>query len=500
LNPKATKKEWIGLAVIALPCAIYAMDLTVLNLAVPMLTEDLQPSSAEMLWIIDIYGFMVSGLLITMGTLGDRIGRRKLLMMGAAFFTVASIAAAYAKSAEMLIFTRAVLGIAGATVAPSTLSLIRNMFHDAQQRTTAIGIWIAGYSVGGAAGPLIGGVMLQNFWWGSVFLLAVPVMLLVLVLGPLLLPEYRDENAGRLDFISAVLSLAAVLPIIYGLKLMAQDGLTLMATSSLIFGVLCGILFIRRQQRLDDPLIDISLFRIPAFSVALASYSLGGFIAFGCFVFTAQYLQLVLGLSPLEAGLYSLPSSLAFIAGSIFTPMLIRRFKPQHVTAVGLLIAAGGFAALTVISATSNVWFLVACTLVYSVGLIPVFILATDFIVGSAPPERAGAASAISETGAEFGAALGIAVLGSIGMAIYRRGVATAIPDGLSAEAAEAARGTLGGAVGVADQLPNHLAGQLLAAARAAFASSLQLVVAVAAIIALALAYLQVRVRTRPAA
>src|SRR5688572_30798480 len=217
--PRATRREWIGLAVIALPCLLYAMDLTVLFLAVPSLSADLNPSSTQLLWITDIYGFMVAGLLITMGTLGDRIGRRKLLLMGAAFFGAASVLAAFSNSAEMLILTRAILGIAGATVAPSTLSLIRNMFLDERQRTFAIGIWISGYSVGGAIGPLVGGVMLQYFWWGSVFLLAVPVMVLLLVLGPVLLPEFKDPNAGRMDINSALLSLAAVLPIIYGLKL-----------------------------------------------------------------------------------------------------------------------------------------------------------------------------------------------------------------------------------------------------------------------------------------
>src|ERR1700704_3524451 len=225
LAPRATRREWIGLAVIALPCLLYAMDLTVLNLAVPKLSADLKPTSSQLLWIIDIYGFMTAGSLITMGTLGDRIGRRRLLLIGAAAFGVASVLAAFSTSAVMLIATRAILGIAGATLVPSTLSLIRNMFADPAQRTFAIGVWITSYSVGGAIGPLLGGVMLQHFWWGSVFLLAVPVMVLLLVVGPFLLPEFRGESRRPLDLRSAALSLIAVLSVIYGMKLIAQDGL-----------------------------------------------------------------------------------------------------------------------------------------------------------------------------------------------------------------------------------------------------------------------------------
>src|ERR671919_795145 len=236
-TPKAGRREWIGLAVIALPCLLYSMDLTVLNVAVPHLSADLKPSSSQLLWIIDIYGFLVAGFLITMGTLGDRIGRRRLLLIGAVAFGVASVAAAFSTSAEMLIAARALLGIAGATLAPSTLSLIFNMFHHPQQRTFAIGVWIASYSAGAVIGPVVGGLMLEFFWWGSVFLLAVPVMALLLVLGPVLLPEFRNPEAGRLDLFSAALSLAAVLAIVYGLKQTAQDGVDLLPSATVVVGL-----------------------------------------------------------------------------------------------------------------------------------------------------------------------------------------------------------------------------------------------------------------------
>ncbi|MGH7463400.1 MAG: MFS transporter, partial [Longimicrobiales bacterium] len=258
--PKATRREWIGLAVIALPCLLYAMDLTVLNLAVPSISADLKPSASQLLWIVDIYGFMVAGLLITMGTLGDRIGRRRLLLMGAAAFGIASVLAAFSTSAEMLIAMRAVLGVAGATLAPSTLSLIRNMFHDAGERTVAIGIWVSSHSAGAAIGPALGGVLLEYFWWGSVFLAGVPVMILLLAVGPMLLPEYRDPNAGRIDLTSAALSLAAILATIYGLKRIAEDGLGWFPVLSILCGAAIGVAFLRRQGRLPDPLIDLRLF------------------------------------------------------------------------------------------------------------------------------------------------------------------------------------------------------------------------------------------------
>jgi MFS transporter, DHA2 family, multidrug resistance protein len=332
-TPKAGRREWIGLGALALACVLYSMDLTVLHLAVPELSADLQPSSSQLLWIVDIYGFMLAGSLITMGTLGDRIGRRRLLLIGAAAFGAASLFAAFSTSAEMLIVARALLGVAGATLAPSTLSLIRSMFDDPRQRTVAIGVWITSFSAGAVIGPPLGGVLLEFFWWGSVFLLAVPVMGLLLVLGPLLLPEYRDPDAGRLDLVSAALSLVAVLAVIYGLKQVAQDGMGWPPAVSVLGGLAVGAVFVRRQQRLADPLIDLRLFRLPAFSASLATYMLATFVAFGAFLFIFQYLQLVLGLSPLRAALWTVPSFTAFIVGAMLTPVIVRRVRPAYVMA-----------------------------------------------------------------------------------------------------------------------------------------------------------------------
>ena len=500
VTPRATRREWIGLAVLALPCVLYSMDLTVLNLAVPHLSADLRPSSSQLLWILDIYGFLIAGLLITMGTLGDRIGRRRLLLIGAAGFGVASVLAAFSTSAAMLIATRAVLGIAGATLAPSTLSLIRNMFGDPGQRSIAIGIWITSYSAGGAIGPVLGGVLLDHFWWGSVFLAGVPVMVLLLVVGPVLLPEFRDPNAGRLDLFSAALSLVAVLAVIYGLKQIAQDGWGLLPGLSIVAGLALGVVFVERQRRLADPLIDLRLFQAPGFSTSLALYTLGTFVAFGAFVFVAQYLQLVLGLSPLRAGLWMLPFFGAFIAGSLVTPVIARRVAPAFVMAGGLGLAALGYGMLTQDEAGSGVALLVSGVVVYSLGLAPVFTLTTDLIVGAAPPERAGAAAAISETGSEFGGALGIAILGSVGTALYRSVMAGSALSGVTPEARDAARATLGGAVAVAQRLPDQVGAELLGAAREAFTQALQLTAGLSAAIvtAGAIAAVMFLRRTRP--
>src|SRR5687767_11020007 len=356
--PRAGRKEWIGLAVIALPCLLYSMDLTVLHLAVPQLSADLEPSSTQLLWIIDIYGFMVAGSLITMGTLGDRIGRRRLLLIGAAAFGIASVLAAFSTSAEMLIATRALLGIAGATVAPSTLSLIRSMFVDPHERTVAISMWITSFSVGGAIGPLIGGLLLEYFWWGSVFLISVPVMVLLLGVGPVLLPEYRDPDPGRPDPISAMMSLTAVLSVILGLKLIAQDGVSPIAVVSIAAGVVIAVWFVRRQSRLKDPFIDLRLFRLPGFTASLATYGLSILVLFGGFLFLPQYLQLVLGLSPFDAGLWMLPWALSFVVGSTLTPRIAQRVSPAILMTVGLSIAALGFAMFTTVgTSTSFSWF-----------------------------------------------------------------------------------------------------------------------------------------------
>jgi MFS transporter, DHA2 family, multidrug resistance protein len=498
--PKATRREWTGLAVLALACLLYVMDLTVLDLAIPALSADLRPTSSQLLWIIDVYGFMVAGALVTMGTLGDRIGRRRLLLGGAAAFGAVSVFAAFATTPEQLIVARALLGVAGATIAPSTLSLIFHMFRDPAERTRAVGVWIGAFSAGSAVGPVLGGVLLEWFWWGSVFLLALPVMGALLVLGPKVLPEYRDPDAGRLDLVSAAMSIAALLAVVYGIKQVVQDGVHLAPVLAIVGGVAVGAAWFRRQRRLAEPMIDVRLFRIRAFTVALAVNFLSVFVMVGYVLYLGQYMQLVVGLSPLQAGLLSVPGAAGFVVSSQLAPRLVRRFRPAHLVSGGLALSAVGLLVLTTVSVGSGLGAVVVASTVVSLGMGPVFGLTTEMIVGSAPEEAAGAASGISETAAELGGALGIAVLGTIGVAIYRGGVADGLPAGMTPQLAEAAEDTLGGAGAVAAQLPPAQAEALLHAANTAFVSGLQLTSLVAAVLAAGLAVLAAVALHEPAA
>ena len=488
MNDSATSREWIGLAVLTLPCLLLSMDLTVLYLAVPSLSADLGPSSAQLLWIVDIYGFLIAGSLITMVTLGDRIGRRRLLLIGAGAFSVASTLAAFSTSAEMLIATRALLGVAGATLMPSTLALIRNMFHDEAQRSTAISIWVTSFMVGSAIGPLLGGFMLEHFWWGSVFLLGVPVMGLLLILGPFLLPENRDPNAGRLDIPSAALSLVAILAVIYGIKRTATNGFSGEAVLAIAAGLAIGFVFVLRQRKLQDPIMDLDLFRVAAFRTSVGTQLVALIAMAGAYFYTVQYLQLVVGLDPLPAGLWLIPSTIAGMGGSMFAPVLARRFRPAYVMSAGLIMGAIGFAMVTLVGGNWGVAVLIPAFVIMSVGISATMTVTTDLIVGVAPPERAGAASAISETSSELGLALGIAIIGSIGTAVYRRDMVNAIPAGVPSEAADAARDTLGSALAVAARLPGEIGTDLAELARSAFTHALHSTAMTGAAILVALA------------
>ncbi len=493
-SPQAGRREWIGLAVLMLPLLIISMDQTVLYYAVPAISAALVPTSSALLWILDVYGFVLAGLLVTMGTLGDRIGRRRLLLLGVAGFGVASVASAYASSAVALIAARAVMGIAGATLMPSTMALTRNMFHDDRQRRAALGIWMGVMSAGTALGPLVSGLLLDHFWWGSVFLINVPVMVLLLVLGPILLPEFRDPAPGPVDPLGVLLSLGAVLPAVYGIKKLAQDGFGATAALTVAVGLAAGTVFVWRARRQTNPAVDVRLFRHRAYGMSVLVNVLAMFALVGYALFTTQYMQLVLGLSPLAAALWSLPVTVAVAAAATVAGVLVRWVRPGTVIAAGMVLSTGGLVVLTRIGAHSGIPILLLGAGVMAAGMVGALTLTGDLILRTAPPERAGAASALSETANELGGALGIALLGSLGTAVYRHeiaaslgsggagGLAGALPAGLPAAARASANGTLGGAVEVARQLPGQAGATLLEAARVAFSHGLNVVAAVGAV------------------
>ncbi|RZU13064.1 MFS transporter [Streptomyces sp. BK239] len=465
-GPRAGRREWTALGVLMLPLLLVSMDVSVLYFAVPAISADLEPSGAQQLWIFDIYGFVLAGLLMTMGSLGDRFGRRRLLLVGAAAFGAASLVAAYAGSAETLIAARAVLGIGGATLMPSTMALLRTMFTDPGQRAKAIGLWSGVMTAGVALGSVMSGVLVEYFWWGSVFLVNLPAMGLLLALGPVLLPESRDPSPGRFDLPSVPLSMAAVLPVIYGLKEIAVEGVHAEYVVSLAVGLLFAALFVHRQRTAESPMISPALFRGHGFAPAVVLNLVASFGMMGSAYFTTQYLQSVLDKSALEAALWALlPSVPIGMTAPLATALVQKGVNRAYVVTAGFVIAAAGYA-LLLPAGTASLWLvLVACGVLAS-GMVVVVSQMTDLALGAAPAERAGSASSLLETGAEFGGALGMAVLGSIGTAVYRHGVPASAPD--------AARETLGGALAIADQLPGRAGDALATAAREAFTSGMQ--------------------------
>ncbi|MGW7517223.1 MFS transporter [Streptomyces sp. NPDC054796] len=476
-----------------LPLLLVSMDVSVLYFAVPAISADLAPSAAQQLWIFDIYAFVLAGLLITMGSLGDRIGRRRLLLLGAVAFGAASVTAAYATSAELLIAARALLGIGGATLMPSTLALVRNLFLDARQRAAAIGVWSAVMTGGVALGSVLSGVLVEHFWWGSVFLVNVPAMLLLLALAPVLIPESRDPEPGRFDLLSVPLSMAAVLPVIYGLKRAAEHGPDGVSGLAVLAGLGFTAAFVRRQRTREAPMISPDLFRERGYASAVVLNLVAAFAMMGSAYFTTQYLQSVLGMGALEAALWSLAPSVAIGAAAPVATTLVQRGADRaRVVCGGFLVAAAGFGVLGLCGTDSLVTVLVGAG-VLACGIVTVMSQLTDLALGAVPPRRAGTASSVLETGQEFGGALGMALLGSVGAALYRRDLDGSLPGGLPARAAEAARETLGGAAAVAERLHGRTGEAVLGAAREAFTHGMRGAALVAVVVLVGAALVSVR-------
>ena len=518
--PRAPWRDWLALALLMFPVLLVAVDNTALTFALPAIARSLDASGVELLWIVDAYPLVLAGLLVAMGSLGDRIGRRRLLFIGSTGFAAVSAVTAFAPSAEWLIAGRAGLGFFGAMLMPSTLSLIRNIFPEPNRRRLAVAIWAAGFSGGAALGPIFGGWLVEHFWWGAVLLVAVPIILPLLVLGPALIPESRDPNPGRVDVPSIVLSLLVMVPVVYGIKILATHGLALEPLAAIAFGLLMGYIFIRRQRQLlaaglpqgslpqdslpqgaaeptgvpadgagernrTAPLLDLSLFSNRVFTTAIIANVLALFSFNGFILFLAQHLQLLEGQSPSESGVAMVPALIATVLAGLLVVPLVKKIRPGFVVAGGLLLSAGGYFLVAFGDHGNGPALLLAALLVLCLGVGAAETISNDLILGAAPAEKSGAAAAISETGYEIGSLLGTAILGSILTASYQGnlrlpdGVADAAPAEASAQAGE----TLAGAVELAQALPGPLAEAVMTAARAAFDSGVHITATIALVL-----------------
>jgi DHA2 family multidrug resistance protein-like MFS transporter len=494
---RAGRREWLGLVLLMLPVLLISVDNTVLSFALPAISLDLRPSSTTLLWIVDVYPLVLAGLLVAMGTLGDRVGRRKLLLIGATGFGVVSVLAAFAPTAELLIAARAVMGFFGAMIMPSTLSLLRSLFTDARQRTLAIAVWAGAFAAGSSLGPIVGGVVLQHFAWGAVFLIAVPFLLPLVAFAGLLVPESKDPAPLRIDLPSVALSLLTLTPLVFAIKTLTHDGATAVGLGALGVGLVAGTLFLRRQLRIDNPLLDLVLFRHAPFAGSVLANFLAVFSLVGFLFFVSQHLQLVLGLDPLDAGLLLLPGAVLSVAAGLAAAFVVRRVQPRLVIVGGILLSAVGFALIVLLRENLTAGVVALAFGILSVGVGAAETISNDTILSSVPADKAGAAAGVSETAYELGAVLGTAVLGAILASSYR--AAVVLPEGLGAAARGQAGETLGGALGVAEGLPAGPASALTESARAAFDSGVGLTSVIAvALMLVAAAAVQLSMRPRP--
>jgi MFS transporter, DHA2 family, multidrug resistance protein len=478
--------RWPALAVLALAVLPVSMDATVLALAVPALAADLHPSGTWLLWIGDAYSFTAAALLVSMGSLADRIGRRRLFLLGASAFGLFSILAAYAPSTAVLVIARLLLGVAGAAILPSTLAIIRQVFTEPRQRTTAIGVWAATAAAGEALGPLVGGVLLGHTWWGSVFLINVPLMAVVVVLGLRVLPEARDRVARRLDLPSVALAMAGIAGTMYAVKELAVHGWQPMLAPFAVVGVLALIWFAHRQVRVPGALIDVRMFAGRAFTVAIISNLLATLCLVGLLFQVSQYLILVRGYPPLTAGLLLLPATLGAGSAALLAGAGTRYWSHRTLTSAGNLLGGFGLALLIPLGVASGYPLIGAALLAVGAGTGLVYTIAADLALTSAPPAKAAAASGLSETSYELGAALGIALLGTLVTAGYRAGLT--IPAGVAPGPADTARESLPAASAVAASLPPPVADVLVHSAQSAFVDGVRVAATVTAVVLMTVA------------
>ncbi|MGW6923795.1 MFS transporter [Streptomyces sp. NPDC054950] len=475
----AGANRWVVLVVLCVSLLLVAVDATVLHVAVPAVTEDLRPGAIELLWIVDTYPLVCASLLILFGTLGDKVGRRRILLLGYALFGVASALAAFAGTAQTLILARALLGVGGAMIMPATLSILRQVFPDRRERALAIGIWSAVAAVGAAVGPLLGGFLLEHFWWGSVFLVNIPLMLVSLPVGRLLLPESRGAADGPWDVVGALMAAAGLFGVVLGVKRLGGGELGLFTVAPLLVGAVLIVLFVRRQRRRLHPLVDLGMFRRPAFSTSVGCIVLAMLALVGLELIAAQYLQLVLGLSPLETGLRLLPLTFAAMAAGLAGARLLRQFGPRRMVCGGFVLTALAVLTLTAMGESDNTGLLLLGFLLLGFGLETTLFAAYESMLSEAPPEQAGGAAAIGETSYQLGAGIGIALLGSVMNAAYAPGLKS-VP-GVPASASDAAGHSLGEAYEVAGQLGGPVGVALRRVARDSFVHGLHVTLLVSA-------------------
>ncbi|MFH8572192.1 MFS transporter [Streptomyces sp. NPDC017993] len=491
--------RWTVLIVLCVSLLFVALDTTILYVAVPSVTEDLRPGPVELLWIVDVYPLIAASLLILFGTLGDRVGRRRILLLGYGLFGVASAAAALAPNPQTLMVARALLGIGGAMIMPATLSILRQVFPDRRERAVAIGVWSAVAAVGAAVGPVLGGFLVENFWWGSVFLINIPMMAVMLLIGRWLLPESRGERNGPWDVIGAIIAALGVLGIVLGVKRIGSGeavlGLTTLAP--IVLGTLLLVLFVHRQRRRVHPLIDMRLFARPAFGTSVGCIVLAMLALVGLQLIAVQYLQLVLGLSPLETGLRMLPLVFAAMAAGLTGSRMLQAVGPRAMVSLGFVLTAVAVLCLTAMSDQDRVWLLSLGFVLLGFGFQSTLFGAYESMLSEAPAEQSGGAAAIGETSYQLGAGIGVALLGSVMNAAYAPGLSHV--DGVPRGASGAASHSLGEAYKVASGLGDSAKAALRDAARESFVHGLHVTLVASAVLLLVGAAIALRLPRRAA-
>jgi len=480
-------RGWLAVVVLSTSLLMIGLDNTILNVTLPTLQRDLSATSAQLQWVVDAYLLVFAGLLLAAGNLGDRWGRRRILQGGIVVFAAGSTVAALSTSAQALIASRAVMGLGGALIMPSTLSIITNIFAGAQ-RAKAIAVWTAVAGIGIALGPVTGGWLLERYWWGSIFLVNVPIAALALAAGAFLIPESRDPAAGRPDPAGVLLSIGGLLALMYGVIEAPTRGWTSPVTLSAFGGaaiLLAG--FVAWELRSPHPMLQLRLFGNPRFSAASAAIALAFFALFGALFFLTQYLQLVLGYTAFQAGARTVPVAAGLIVGAGLSAPLTARIGTKLTVTAGMLLAAAGLAVLTTATTTSGYRPVLTALLLAGSGIGVAMAPATDSVMGALPLAKASVGSAMNDTARLVGGAFGVAVLGTTISQVYRDHIATSAAQ-LPPATAAPTRDSLQAALHVAQQLPGLDGQALAAAARDAFTTAMNTAALVGAAVALAAA------------